>query len=166
MEQEYGAPWGRRLRLTTAFSLALLLLMPVLGLATGPRQFWIWRLAMVGAPLLGIVGALPFMVRGYTLTSRSLVVHRLGFDTTLALDGLRSVRGVADEAGGGLRLFGNGGLFSITGWFWNRRLGRYRAFATDPGRAVLLEFAHRKVLVTPHDPQAFIVQARKQFAMR
>ncbi len=106
------------------------------------------------------------MVRGYTLTSRSLVVHRLGFDTTLPLDDLRGVRGVADALRGSLRLFGNSGLFSITGWFWNRQLGRYRAFATDPDRAVLLEFAHRKVLVTPHDPQAFIVQARKLLAMR
>ncbi|MGD9599211.1 MAG: PH domain-containing protein [Steroidobacteraceae bacterium] len=74
------------------------------------------------------------------------------------------VRGVPGEMRGSVRLFGNGGLFAITGWFWNRRLGRYRAFATDPDRAVLLEFARGKVLVTPHDPQAFIVQARRQLA--
>jgi hypothetical protein len=166
MEQEYGAPWGRQLRVTTIFSLGVLLTVAAFGLATGPRHLWIWRLAMVGAPLSMVLAALPFMVRGYTLTSRSLLVHRPGFDTVLPLEGLRGVRGVADEMGGSLRLFGNGGFCSITGWFWNRRLGRYRAFATDPSRAVLLEFAGRKVLVTPHDPQAFIVQARKLLAMR
>lgn len=165
MEQEYGAPWGRQLRWATALSLAVLLLIAALGLATGPRHLWIWRLAMVGTPLLVILATLPFLVRGYTLTSRSLVVHRLGFDTTLPLDDLRGVRGVADEIRGSLRLFGNGGLFAITGWYWNRRLGRYRAFATDPGRGVLLEFGRGKLLVTPHDPQAFIVQARKQLAL-
>ncbi len=165
MEQEYGAPWSLWLRIATALSLAVLLLIAGLGLATGPRQLLIWRLAMVGAPLLAILATLPFMVRGYTLTSRRLVVHRLGFDTTLSLDGLREVRGVPDGMRRSLRLFGNGGLFAITGWFWNRTLGLYRAFATDPARAVLLEFVRGKVLVTPHDPQAFIVQARKQLAL-
>jgi hypothetical protein len=121
---------------------------------------------MIGAPLLLVASTLPFAIRGYTLTSRNLVIRRLGFDTTLALDELRVVRGVADDVRGSLRLWGNGGLFAITGWFWNRRLGRFRMFATDLSRAVLLEFARRKVLVTPHDPQAFIVHARKLMAMR
>lgn len=166
MEHEFQAPWGKAVRFGTALGIVVLAAVLAAGLLTGPRHLWIWRLAMIGMPLVVMTSALPFMVRGYTLTSRSLVVHRLGFDTTLPLDDLRGVRGVADELRGSLRLFGNGGLFSITGWFWNRRLGRYRAFATDPDRAVLLEFARRKVLVTPHDPQAFIVQARKMLAMR
>jgi len=57
---------------------------------------------------------------------------------------------------GSLRLFGNGGLFSSSGLFWNRRLGRYRAFATDPGNAVVLEFPDRTLVVTPESPSGFL----------
>jgi hypothetical protein len=40
-------------------------------------------------------------------------------------------------------------------------MGRFRAYATDPGRAVLLRYRDgRKVLVTPHDVQHFIVRVR------
>ena len=56
--------------------------------------------------------------------------------------------------------FGNGGLFSITGRFWNRKLGRYRALATDPSRAIVLRYPKRTIVITPHDPQHFIMRAR------
>ena len=68
--------------------------------------------------------------------------------------------GEADALRGAVRFFGNRGLFAFTGWFWSRRLGRFRAFATDPGRAVMLRYADRKVIVTPHDPQHLIVRLR------
>jgi hypothetical protein len=63
---------------------------------------------------------------------------------------------------GSLRLFGNGGLFAISGWFWNRRIGRFRAYATDPERAVLLRYRDgAQVILTPHDVQHFIIQVRR-----
>lgn len=166
MERSYQAPWSRLVRTSTCATLVLLGAIVATGLFFGSRHLRIWNLAMIGGPALLILATLPFMVRGYTLTSRALLIHRLGFDTTLPLDDLRAVRGVTDDIRGSLRLWGNGGLFAITGWFWNRKLGRYRMFATDLSRAVLLEFARRRVLVSPHDPQAFIVHARKLMAMR
>ena len=58
----------------------------------------------------------------------------------------------------------HGGLgdqpFSFSGEFWNRRLGRFRALATDPQRAVVLRYSRRTVVITPHDPQQFIMRAR------
>jgi len=67
---------------------------------------------------------------------------------------------------GSLRLLGNGGLFAICGWFWNRRIGRYRAYATDPERAVLLRYRDgTKVVLTPHDVQHFIVRVRRLAAV-
>lgn len=166
MERDYPAPWNRALRISTYSSLAVLGAMVAIGLLIGPQHLPVWKLALVGVPLLIALGTLVFSVRGYTLTSRDLVIHRFGFDTRLSLDDLRVVRGIADDARGSLRLWGNGGLFAFTGWFWNRRLGRFRMYATDLSRAVLLEFADGRVLVTPHDPQAFIVQARKLLSMR
>jgi hypothetical protein len=53
-------------------------------------------------------------------------------------------------------LFGNGGLFSFTGVFRSPKLGRYRAYVTDPARTVILRFAERIAVVSPEDPDAFV----------
>ncbi len=50
---------------------------------------------------------------------------------------------------GSIRTFGNGGLFCFSGRFRNRKLGSYRAFATDPKLAVVLRFPDKIVVVTP-----------------
>jgi len=71
---------------------------------------------------------------------------------------------IRDSFKGSLRLFGNGGIFSFTGLFWKRGLGLYRAFATDPGRAVILKFRKRTVVITPADPLRFIVRVRTHLA--
>ena len=158
---EFSAPWGRSLRQVTATSVAVLLAVMLAGVLAGPRQLPGWWLAMVALPLALLLGALPFMVRGYVLTDGQIEVRRLGWSTVLPLSGLVAVTGDPQGLRGSVRLLGNGGLFGITGWFWNRRIGRFRAYATDPGRVVLLRYRDgRKVVVTPHDVQHFIVRVR------
>jgi hypothetical protein len=158
---EFSAPWSRSLRLATVGSVAVLLVVMLAGLFMGPRQLPLWRAAMVGVPALVLLGALPFMVRGYVLTEEQIEVRRLGWSTVLPLAGLVAVTGEPEGLRGSMRLFGNGGLFGISGWFWNRRIGRFRAYATDPGRVVLLRYRDgKKVVVTPHDVQHFIVRVR------
>ena len=157
----FSAPWSRSLRVLTTAAVALLLALVLIGVLVGPRQSWVWRMAMVGLPLVILVGSLLFMVRGYVLTESQIEVQRLGWSTVLPFAGLAAVSGEPQGLQGSLRLFGNGGLFGISGWFWNRRIGRFRAYATDPERAVLLRYRDgRKVLVTPHDVQHFIVRVR------
>jgi hypothetical protein len=63
-----------------------------------------------------------------------------------------------DALQGSLRLFGNGGFFSFTGWFRNKKLGVYRAYATDTKRVVVLRFSGKTVVITPHDPQRFVAE--------
>ncbi len=158
---EFSAPWSRSVRVATAASVAVLLLILLAGLFTGPQESAVWRVAMVGVPLVVLFGALPFMVRGYALTESHIEVRRLGWSSVLPLAGLIGVTGEPEGLRGSVRLFGNGGLFGISGWFWNRRIGRFRAYATDPARVVLLRYRDgTKVVVTPHDVQHFIVRVR------
>lgn len=158
---EFSAPWSRSVRVVTGASLAVLSLILLAGLFTGPQELPLWRVAMVGVPLALLLGALPFMVRGYVLTESHIEVRRLGWSSVLPLAGLVAVTGEPEGLSGSVRLFGNGGLFGISGWFWNRRIGRFRAYATDPGRVVLLRYRDgSKVVVTPHDVQHFIVRVR------
>jgi hypothetical protein len=157
----FCAPWGRPLRLTTAATVAVLLVVLLTGVLIGPRNLPLWRLAMVGLPLVVGLAPVPFMVRGYLLTATHIEVRRLGWNTVLPLAGLIAVSGEPEGFRGSVRLAGNGGLYAITGWFWNRRLGRFRAYATDPSRAVLLRYQDgKKVMVTPDDVQHFIVRVR------
>jgi hypothetical protein len=118
-------------------------------------------------PLLLVLAALPFMVRDYTLTEEAIEVRRLGWSTVLPLEGLVAVTGEPEGLRGAVRTFGNAGLFGISGWFWSRRLGAFRAYATDPARVVLLRYRDgRKVVVTPGDVQHFVARVRTQAKTR
>lgn len=158
---EFRAPWGRALKLATAFSLVVLGVVFAIGVRSVQMNApWIASAVLVGAPLCIALCAIPFMVRGYVLTDREIIVRRVGFETRLPLAGLKSVAGDVDAMARSFRLFGNGGLLSFTGEFWNSRLGRFRALATDPSRAVVLKYHKRAIVITPHDPQQFIMRAR------
>jgi hypothetical protein len=158
---EFRAPWSKGLRIATGFSIAILVVVFCAGLVSVQLQApWFVSAALIATPILITAGALRFMVRGYVLTESGIVVRRLGWETLLPLAELKSIGGDAEAMRNSLRLFGNGGLFSFTGLFWNRRVGRYRALATDPDRAVVLRYPKRTIVITPHDPQHFIMRAR------
>jgi len=158
---EFAAPWSPSVRYTTVVSSALLVALTITGLFADARHSLLWRAALVVVPLAVLLGTLPFTVRVYLLTERYIEVRRLGWYSILPLAGLVSITGVPEGLRGSVRIFGNGGLFAITGWFWNRKIGRFRAYATDPGRVVLLRYTDGKqVVVTPHDVQHFIVRAK------
>jgi hypothetical protein len=158
---EFAAPWGRQLKRASVFSVAVLGVVFCAGLVSLRAEApWVASTVLLMLPPAVLAGALPFMVRGYVLLKDTLVVERLGWQTRLPLAGLESVGGDVEAMRGSIRLLGNGGLFSFTGEFWNRRLGRYRALATDPERAVVLRYSKRRIVITPHDPQHFIMRAR------
>jgi hypothetical protein len=157
----FNAPWSRSLRLVSSVATAVLLSVALVGLLVLPSRPSFARPLMVALPLLILMTSLPFMVRGYTVTEASIRVRRLLWSTPLPLEGLVAVTGEPEGLRGAVRVFGNGGLFGISGWFWSRRLGRFRAYATDPGRVVLLRYRDgRKIVLTPGDVQHFIVRVR------
>lgn len=111
---------------------------------------------LVAVPFLALVAGAAFIVRGYVLTDSALVIQRMGWVNRLDLSRLTSAEVDPDALRGSLRLFGNGGFFSFTGWFRNKKLGVYRAYATDTKRIVVLRFAEKTVVITPDDPQKFV----------
>ena len=100
--------------------------------------------------------ALLFTVRGYWVSSDAVRVRRLFWSTRLPLEGLVSVTFEPMAMRGSARAFGNGGFFAFTGRFHNERLGSFRAYVTDPARAVVLRYADRVVVVSPAAPEAFV----------
>ena len=156
---EFRAPWSSTVRNVTVLSLVILALPVLIGIFVATEPSLPAAILLIGGPPLIVAETFAGRVRGYTLAEDAITVRRGLWNTRLPLDGLRSVTGDAEAMRGSIRVFGNGGLFSITGRFWNRKLGWYRAFATDPSRAVVLRYAKRTIVITPHDPQHFIMRA-------
>jgi len=153
MKTFYSARWSRLLILVSV-AMTILLIGASAGIVVwkpaGFRADWIPWL-----PLLVLTGCLPFVIRGYTVTDHAILIHRLCWDTRLPLAGLESVTNLPHAMRGSLRLCGNGGMYSFTGFYWNKSLRSYRAFVTDTGRTVVLKFRGKTVVVSPVDPEKF-----------
>lgn len=154
----FPARWSRLLIGMTA--VASLILVAVVVLLQVPLGTPVGMLARL-LPLAILVGSLLFTIRGYELAGRELRIRRLLWSTVVELGGLESV--VADPAATrrSIRTFGNGGLFSFSGWFRNKTLGSYRAWITDHRNAVVLRFPRRTLVVSPSDPAAFVERVKQ-----
>ncbi|ANV83538.1 hypothetical protein AWQ21_03565 [Picosynechococcus sp. PCC 7003] len=130
----------------------MVLLFLIVGFQQQESYFWLWIILPIS--ILGITAL--FMVRGYHLDGDRLYIERLGWQTEIALDNLESATYDSTAMDGSLRLFGNGGLFAFTGKFWNKKLGRYDAYATAVRLAVVLKWADQTIVVTPEKPEQFV----------
>jgi len=151
-----GAPWAKSLKWLTGFCVVILGGVAAIGLFSGPRESAIWILAMVVGPLAIHFGGAIFMIRGYTVAPGRLTIKRAGWSTRIDLGNLTAAEIDKDAMDKSLRLFGNGGLYCFAGLFRNKKLGNYRAFATDPKRSVILRFPNRTLVVTPDEPEKFV----------
>jgi hypothetical protein len=166
-----AAPFSLSLKVITVGATAILAAMMVLApravvhqgaelLARGIT------LVLVFGPPLMIAGALLFMVRGYALEPGALLVRRLFWTTRVPLAGFERAWHDPQAMRGSKRLFGNSGLFAITGIFRNAPLGTYRAFVTNPGQAVVIRLASGALVVSPALPRAFITALESRDAAR
>ena len=144
---EFSAPWGRMLK-----GISTCVILIFVGIAFAGRA---GTFLFVFFPLI-LVAALPFMVRGYVVTSKELIIKRSGWSTRFSLAELRSVEINPEAMKGTIRLCGNGGLFSFTGLYRNKELGNFRAFVNDLNRMVVLHFEKRVLVISPDDPSAFL----------
>ena len=153
---QFGAPWSRQLKLLTLMSSAILLGISIALLFNTPANApAIYQLGIWIPVIAFVLGAL-FAVRGYQLVGDQLYVLRPGWRSSVSLKDLQSVTADPQAMDGSIRLFGNGGLFGYLGLFRNNKLGRYRVFATDAARSVILRFPAKTWVITPDDPQVFV----------
>jgi hypothetical protein len=148
-----AAPLERNARLVTALAALVAVLAPMALLLAQPRGL----LVLVASPtLLVAVVALPLVLSpaGYAVGSGDLAVLRRGTRPLLfPLGSLLAARPTAMPRS--LRMFGSGGMFGWWGRFANRDWGRFKAYATDRRRGLLLEWPGFKLFVSPEDPEAF-----------
>jgi len=156
-ETVFRAPWGWTLKLVTGLVVLILLGIPAFSLLLqpAPEPSLLWYLSMIALPLSILLISSLFTIRHYRLSAGKLYVRRLLWDTAIDLKTLRKVEVDPEAMSRSIRTFGNGGFFSFSGAYRSKKLGPYRALATDPARAVVLYMDKRTIVVTPEDPQRF-----------
>jgi hypothetical protein len=95
----------------------------------------------------------------YSISPGEIIVHRLGPNIVIPIKNIISVMRVDEEDFyfSTLRMFGSGGFFGYYGWFWNNKLGMYKAYGTNKYNAVLIKIAgNKKILVSPDRPDEFM----------
>jgi cytochrome bd-type quinol oxidase subunit 1 len=156
----FTAPWSKSLRRSSTIAMAMLLVAVVVAFFIVPSDEKVARSLLtcvfIAIPLIAAL----CMVRGYVVTESEIHIRRTAWTIRIPLKTLKTVEGNAEALKGAIRLVGNYGLFSYTGFYWSKRLGFYRVYATDPDRAIVLRYQKRIVVITPHDPQAFIMRVR------
>lgn len=155
-EFHFEAPWGKALIIISSVACLLCLGISLSGIYGLGRHSAVTVLFQIIIPPGILLCALPFMVSGYSINSTWLVIHRLGWSTTFAIRDLLSATFDPTAMKGSIRTFGNGGLFSFTGRYYNSTLGAYRAFVTDLKTCVVLKFPSQTVVVSPENPQEFV----------
>ena len=159
----YGASWGMMLKAITLITL-ICCCVPIIVVLTSCSVEAMWlQSILVGGPILLVAVCAMETVCRYELRGHTLVVHRLLRETALDLSGLISVRYNPAAMKGSIRVFGNGGLFSFTGLYWNRTIGWYRAYVTDPKQSVVLRLERRQFIVSPNHPEKFVAIVKETF---
>lgn len=149
----FAAPWGRLLCWMSALS--VLIIAGVIAAICYFDRSSQGRATIFLLPLVLFVTLL-FIIRDYTVTPQELIIRRLLWATRVSLAGLQSAEFVPKAMCRSIRLCGNGGMFSFTGWYRSRALGNYRAFVTDLNNTVVLRFAKKTIVISPDNPERFV----------
>lgn len=157
----FRAPWSPGVQIWTHLILfccvvALVLVWSLPDPLHPDRPYWVTL-----AVLMGVAGSWAVGVRSYEVTPQGLRIRRGLGSTWYAWESLDFLELNPRAARGSWRLFGLSGLFSYTGWFWNRDLGVFRLHGTDLTRTVLMRFGLRTILVTPDPPIEFVNAVEK-----
>ena len=160
MDQSFSAPWGTGVKLVTLFIFAVLGLSFFL-IAQRIDEFGSVAFLILIGELMLLLGGIAFTTSGYIIDGATLEVRRLFWSTRIDLADLQSAEHDPAALKRSLRLFGNGGFFGVSGLFRNKTLGRYRAWITDPSRAVVLRFPDRVVVISPEPPGEFVTAVER-----
>jgi hypothetical protein len=162
-----AAPWSGQLKIISFLGSLLLCVVGLAAYRAIPvaqgftHQF---GLLVAAVPVLVPFCASLFVVRGYAIDGKVLFVRRLLWSTRIPLHGLDKVWLDPAVCKGAIRVVGNGGLFSFSGLFYSKALGKFRVFVTDFSQAAVLKLAGQVVVLSPKSPHAFVEHLQHRFA--
>jgi len=102
-----------------------------------------------------------FSISGYSIRANAIFIHRLLWATRLEIAGIKDVYADPRAMDNSVRTGGADGLFATVGYYTNKTLGDYRAFVTDPGKAVVIKKTFETIVLSPSDPESFANELRQ-----
>lgn len=152
----FTAPWAPLTILATLVFAALTGAVLWLGY-TG--EAWRW---FHFVPLVALLAAAAFSIRGYTITPQAIVVKRLFWSSRIPLRSLLRFEARPNAMKGSYPVAANPGVFAFLGWFRSSSLYTYRAFVTSGKHTVILVFPRDTVVVSPGKPEEFVQELIEQ----
>lgn len=146
---QFRAPWDLLLIVMTTIIVGLLLGLNYLY----PSQSIVpsiisWNIILICAG---------FGTYGYSIQNGMLRILRLGWSKDISLSNIKRVEYKPNAMMGSLRTWGIGGVFGYIGYFKNRGLGNYSAYATHRRKTVVILTNHNEqIVITPDDPELFV----------
>ena len=139
---------------TKWISAAIFVLLLVLGIVI-PGVF----MGCLGALLLA--GTYAWSPKSYTISERSILVHRLIGSARIPLDRIVEARiATPDDFRDCIRLLGNGGLFGYYGQFRTAKLGECTWYVTNQSNAVVVVTRTATTVFSPDDVEGFLTAIR------
>jgi Bacterial PH domain len=165
MIEEFAAPWGLRLIVTTS---AVAMLLAGVVIALSRRLVGFGRIVAIGLIVALEVGMLSTAILNYQINDDAIMVRQAWSEVEIPLQSLQSVDIRPHAMDKSRRTNGNEGVFAISGRYSNEALGNYRAYVTDPSRTVVLRTSTGIVVLSPDRPEDFVtsVRARAQHVQR
>lgn len=118
----------------------------------------------LGLALLASLTALTALVtrsmapKGYALSDAELLIDRKIKPVRIPLREITEVRALEDGLfRGSLRLMGTSGFYGHYGLFWNRKLGKFRAYVTRTKDLVAVRTEKGLFLLSPDDTKDFTI---------
>jgi hypothetical protein len=116
-------------------------------------------------PVLILFGMIAFAPRQYQITADSILVNRyLAKDITIPRIEVYSVEPVSYKYvfKKSIRICGSGGGFGIYGSFTSPSMKDFKAYMTRRDKLVMIKTAHKPFVLTPDDPEGFIIAASEK----
>ncbi len=137
----YQAPWSTSLIVISSLA-TVLCVGAALAMMWSSQGVLPW-LALL--PLAIVGGGALFTIRGYTVTSDAILVHRLFWTTRLPLAGLKSAQVEPDAMRWSIRTFWQWWTVFLYRVLPQQEIGRLSCVRNDPHQTVVLHFSTRTV---------------------
>jgi hypothetical protein len=157
----YPSPWDRSLKLTTALVVVVSIGVSafVLALARDLPSDGEPRLLLLAPVIFIVTMAICWSLApsGFTIEAGVVRVERPLRPVEIPLREIREVGALPDDGlRGALKTFGSSGAFGHIGWFWSRRLGAFRMYATRSRRLVRIVAGKRTFVLSPEPVDRFV----------
>ncbi len=157
----YASPWDRSLKLTTGVLVVVSvgITAVALSLAQSNPTHVDPRLLLLGPVIFLVVGLFSWSLApgGFTIEAGVVRVERPLRPVEIPLREIREVGVLPDDGMRGvIKTFGSSGAFGHIGWFWSRRLGAFRMYATRSRRLVRIVAGKRTFVLSPEPADRFV----------